>query len=72
MMRAAAADRRAAGSAGAHCDPKDVARMLEDYVIGKKRRTPRHSEPSHPSQRILQIYSASNKRYYCSIIKSDI
>lgn len=47
-----AADRRAAGSAGADCDPKDVARMVEDYVIGKKRRTPRHSEPSHPSLHI--------------------
>lgn len=47
-----AAERRAAGSAGADCDPKDVARMEEHYVIGKKRRTSRHSETSHPSQRL--------------------
>lgn len=49
---AAVADRGAAGSAGADGDPEDVARMVEDYVIGKKRRTPRHSEPSRPSKRI--------------------
>lgn len=32
----AAADWQAAGSWGADCDPKDVARMVEDYVIEKK------------------------------------
>lgn len=32
----AAADWQAAGSRGADCDPKDVARMVEDYVIEKK------------------------------------
>lgn len=32
----AAADWQAAGGRGADCDPKDVARMVEDYVIEKK------------------------------------
>lgn len=36
MISAAAADWQAAGSRGADCDPKDVARMVEDYVIDKK------------------------------------
>ena len=36
MISAAAADWRAAGSGGADCDPKDVAGMVEDYVIEKK------------------------------------
>lgn len=31
-----AADWRAAGGGGTDCDPKDVARMVEDYVIEKK------------------------------------
>lgn len=47
MISAATADWQAAGSRGADCDPKDVARMVEDYVI-EKRRTPHHSKPSHP------------------------
>lgn len=47
MIPAAAADWQAAGSGGTDCDPKDVARMVEDYVI-VKRRTPHHSKPSHP------------------------
>lgn len=36
MIPAAAADWQAAGSRGTDCDPKDVARMVEDYVIEKK------------------------------------
>lgn len=36
MISAATADWQAAGSRGADCDPKDVARMVEDYVIEKK------------------------------------
>lgn len=38
MISAAAADWQAAGSRGADCDPKDVARMVEDYVIEKKKK----------------------------------
>ena len=52
MISAATADWRAAGSKGADCNPKDVAWMVEHYVIGggggrkkKNKRTPRHSEP---------------------------
>lgn len=37
MISAAAADWRAAGGGGTDCDPKDVARMVEDYVIEKKK-----------------------------------
>lgn len=48
MISAAAADWQAAGSRGTDCDPKDVARMVEDYVIEEKKgRTPHHSKISH-------------------------
>lgn len=52
MISAAAADWRAAGSGGADCDPKDVAGMVEDYVIEKKEdassQQKKKKKPSHP------------------------
>ena len=53
MISAAAADWRAAGSGGADCDPKDVAGMVEDYVIEKKedassqQKKKKKKKPSH-------------------------
>lgn len=46
MIPAAAADWQAAGSGGTDCDPKDVARMVEDYVIAKGGRLIT-AKPSH-------------------------
>lgn len=52
---------RAAGS-WSRLRPKDVARMLGDYVIGRRRRTPRQRRPSHPSHAFNTFIPSTNNR----------
>lgn len=63
----------AAGSAGAACDPEDVARMVEGYVIGKKKEDASSQRPiASITTHLTALPPLQNNRHSRSIIYSLI
>lgn len=62
----AAADWQAAGGRGADCDPKDVARMVEGYVIKKEKGREREitRTPHHHSRTLESVVSTAHPKLW--------